>query len=103
MWGVGAVMAPALFYTLRYSGCRRHNNGLFYGLAIFMIAQLLRGPHSLYRRYQGLLEQTLTAIGFALLVALTLNHLAVYPNNWVVVIGIGIAVLGIRWPAIAYA
>ena len=68
-----------------------------------MIAQLLRGPHSLYRRYQGLLEQTLTAIGFALLVAVTLDHLAVYPNNWVVVIGIGIAVLGIRWPAIAYA
>lgn len=67
-----------------------------------MIAQLLRGPHSLYRRYQGLLEQALTATGFALLVALTLDHLAVYPNNWVVVIGVGLAVLGTRWPAIAY-
>jgi hypothetical protein len=67
-----------------------------------MIAQTFRGPHSLYRRYQGLLESTLTAIGFATLVTLALNNLAAYPYNWVIVIGIAIAVLGIRWPLAAY-
>lgn len=67
-----------------------------------MIAQALRGPHSIYRRYQGLLESSATAVGFAALVTLTLIGLEVYPYNWVLVIGCAIAVTGIRWPVVAY-
>ncbi|RMF04843.1 MAG: hypothetical protein D6768_02290 [Chloroflexi bacterium] len=67
-----------------------------------MVANVFRGPHSLYRRYQALLERTATAAGFALVVALALKGMAVYPDNWVVVLGIGIAVLGLRWPLAAY-
>jgi hypothetical protein len=67
-----------------------------------MIAHLFRGPHSIYRRYQGFLESSATAIGFATLVTIALNSLAAYPYNWVLVIGTAIAILGIRWPAIAY-
>lgn len=67
-----------------------------------MIAQALRGPHNLYRRYQALLESTLTAISLATIVVLALNNLAVYPYNWVLVMGVAIALLGIRWPLVAY-
>lgn len=67
-----------------------------------MIAQVLRGPHNLYRRYQALLEGTLTAISLATIVVLALNSLAVYPYNWVLVLGVAIALLGIRWPLVAY-
>jgi hypothetical protein len=67
-----------------------------------MIAQALRGPHNLYRRYQALLESTLTAICLATVVVLALNSLAVYPYNWVLVMGVAIALLGIRWPLAAY-
>ena len=67
-----------------------------------MIAQTLRGPHSLYRRYQGLLESFFTAIGFAALISSALDGLAAYPYNWVIVMGIAIAALGIRWPLAAY-
>ncbi len=67
-----------------------------------MIAQALRGPHNIYRRYQGLLEASLTATFFALVVVFTLNSLAVYPFNWVLVLGLAIAILGGRWPLIAY-
>lgn len=67
-----------------------------------MVTQALRGPHSLYRRYQALLESALTAAAFAVVVALTLDKAAVYPDNWLLVIGIGLAVVGIRWPLLAY-
>lgn len=67
-----------------------------------MITRAFRGPHNLYRRYQALLESTATAVGLAVLVVLALLKLSVYPTNWVLVIGVGIAVLGIRWPLIAY-
>ncbi|HXW00075.1 MAG TPA: hypothetical protein VEC93_16765, partial [Anaerolineae bacterium] len=67
-----------------------------------MIARAFRGPHNLYRRYQALLESTATAVGLAVLVTLALLNLSVYPYNWVLVIGLGIAVLGIRWPLAAY-
>ena len=67
-----------------------------------MIAHTLRGPHNLYRRYQGFVERTLTAAGLALLVTMTLNALPVYPENWVLVTGVAIALLGIRWPLLAY-
>ena len=67
-----------------------------------MIAQALRGPHNLYRRYQALLESTVTAVGLAAIVALALNSVPVYPYNWVLVIAAIIAILGIRWPLIAY-
>lgn len=67
-----------------------------------MITRAVRGPHSLYRRYQALLERTLTAASLAGLVTLTLLNLSVYPENWVLVIGVAITVLGIRWPLMAY-
>lgn len=67
-----------------------------------MIARAFRGPHNLYRRYQALLESTVTAMGLAALVTLALLNLSAYPANWVLVIGVGIAVLGIRWPLLAY-
>ncbi len=67
-----------------------------------MVAQTFRGPHSLYRRYQGFLERTITAVMFALLITFTLGGLSVYPDKWLIVIGIAIAILGVRWPAIAY-
>jgi hypothetical protein len=67
-----------------------------------MIAHTLRGPHNLYRRYQGLLEQTLTVSALALLVILSLDSLPVYPENWVIVIGVGIGLIGLRWPFLAY-
>jgi len=67
-----------------------------------MITHALRGPHNLYRRYQGLLESSVTAVGLAALVSLTLWNIAAYPANWVLVIGIAIAVLGVRWPLVAY-
>lgn len=67
-----------------------------------MIAHTFRGPHNLYRRYQAFVESTFTAIGLAVVVGLALNSLSVYPFNWIIVIGIAIAVLGIRWPLAAY-
>ena len=67
-----------------------------------MIAQVFRVPHSLYRRYQALLESLVTSVAFAALVTLTLISLNTYPYNWVLVIGIAIGVLGIRWPSIAF-
>ena len=67
-----------------------------------MIAQAFRGPHNLYRRYQAFFESSLTALGLAAIVSLALYYLPVYPLNWVLVMGVAIAVLGIRWPLIAY-
>lgn len=67
-----------------------------------MIAQTLRGPHNLYRRYQAVLESTTTALGLAGIVVLALLNLNVYPENWVWVVGAALAVLGIRWPLAAY-
>jgi hypothetical protein len=67
-----------------------------------MIARAFRGPHTLYRRYQALLESTVAATGLAVLVVLALLRVPIYPDNWVLVLGIGIAVLGIRWPLAAY-
>ena len=67
-----------------------------------MIAQTFRGPHNLYRRYQALLESTITSAGLAIIVALALQSLPVYPYNWVVVMALAIAALGIRWPLAAY-
>jgi hypothetical protein len=67
-----------------------------------MVTQALRGPHSLYRRYQALLESALTAAAFAAVVVLTLDNTAVYPDNWLLVIGVGLALVGIRWPLLAY-
>jgi hypothetical protein len=71
-------------------------------LLIYMIAQALRGPHNLYRRYQALLESAIAAVALASLVTLTLLNLAIYPVNWVLVMGAAIAILGIRWPLAAY-
>ncbi len=67
-----------------------------------MIAQTLRGPHNLYRRYQAFVESTITAVGLAAIVMLALSHLPVYPFNWVLVIGTTIAIVGIRWPLLAF-
>lgn len=67
-----------------------------------MIAHTLRVPHSLYRRYQAQLESIVTAAGFALLVTWTLNSLAVYPANWVIVVGVAVGILAVRWPLPAY-
>jgi hypothetical protein len=68
-----------------------------------MITHTLRGPHNLYRRYQGLLESSVTTVGLAALVSLTLWNIDAYPTNWVLVVGIAIAVLGVRWPLVGYA
>ena len=67
-----------------------------------MIAQTLRGPHNLYRRYQALLESTLSAIGLAAVTFLALNAIPIYPPNWVWVMVGTIALTGIRWPIVAY-
>lgn len=67
-----------------------------------MITQIFRGPHSIYRRYQALLESSATAVGFAALVTLALISLDVYPYNWALVIGFTIAISGIRWQPVAY-
>ena len=67
-----------------------------------MITQAFRGPHNLYRRYQGFLERSLTVTALATLVTLILYNLPVYPENWVLVIGVAIALLGIRWPLLGY-
>lgn len=67
-----------------------------------MIAHAFRGPHSLYRRYQAVLESALAAIGFAIVVTTAVNSTGVYPYNWILVTGIAIALLGIRWPLLAY-
>jgi hypothetical protein len=67
-----------------------------------MFAQAFRVPHSLYRRYQSVLESSATAAGFAALITIILINLKVYPDNWVLVIGAAIAIVAIRWPAIAY-
>jgi hypothetical protein len=67
-----------------------------------MFAQAFRVPHSLYRRYQSLFESSATAAGFAALITIILINLKVYPDNWVLVIGAAIAIVAIRWPAIAY-
>jgi hypothetical protein len=67
-----------------------------------MIARAFRGPHNLYRRYQALLESTIAAAGLAAIVALALEAVPVYPFNWVLVIAAAIAVVGIRWPLLAY-
>ncbi len=67
-----------------------------------MITHALRGPHNLYRRYQAFLESSMTAVGLAALTILTLLNISAYPANWVLVIGIAIAVVGVRWPLAAY-
>jgi hypothetical protein len=67
-----------------------------------MLAQTFRGPHNLYRRYQAILESTATAAGLAVIVVLALWNLAIFPDNWVVVIGAILAIVGIRWPLVAY-
>ncbi|MCB0212899.1 MAG: hypothetical protein KDJ52_26390 [Anaerolineae bacterium] len=67
-----------------------------------MTAQLFRGPHSLYRRYQALLESALTSIAFATVIILAVNSADVFPYNWVIVTGVAMAILGIRWPILAY-
>ncbi len=67
-----------------------------------MIARTLRGPHQLYRRYQASIESTLTSAGLAAVVVLSLQDLAVYPDNWVLVMGVAIGLVGIRWPLLAY-
>ncbi len=67
-----------------------------------MIAQALRGPHNLYRRYQGLLESTLTSVGLAFVVMLALLAIPAYPYNWIVVMVVAIAAVGIRWPLAAF-
>jgi len=68
-----------------------------------MVAQTLRGPHNLYRRYQGNLESIVVAFGLALVVTFTLHSLLIYPDNWVWVIGTATALIGIRWPSIAFS
>ncbi len=68
-----------------------------------MLAQTLRGPHSLYRRYQAQLESACTAAGFAAVVTLALKNLDAYPANWVIVIGVAVGLLGVRWPLLAYS
>lgn len=68
-----------------------------------MLAYLLRVPHNLYRRYQAFIESTLTILGLALILTLTLNNLRAYPYNWVLVIGVGVAVIGLRYPGVAFA
>lgn len=68
-----------------------------------MIAQTFRGPHNLYRRYQASIETALASLGLAIVVTLTLQSFAVYPSNWVTVIGIAIAMLGIWWPTLAFS
>ncbi|MDM8532262.1 hypothetical protein QUF63_13900 [Anaerolineales bacterium HSG25] len=65
-----------------------------------MLAQTFRGPHNLYRRYQASLEGAITAFGLAVVVTLTLSNLAVYPSNWVWLIGTAIAIVGARSPMI---
>ena len=67
-----------------------------------MITQVFRGPHSLYRRYQPFIESTIVAIGLASLIMLALSSLPVYPYNWVIVIGVAIAIAALRWPLVAY-
>jgi hypothetical protein len=68
-----------------------------------MLAQTLRGPHNLYRRYQGSLESAITAFGLAMVVTLALDNLGSYPTNWIWVIGTSIALIGVRWPMVAFA
>ena len=68
-----------------------------------MLAQTFRGPHNLYRRYQASLEGAITAFGLALVVTLTLSNLAVYPTNWVWLIGSAIALVGARSPMIGFS
>ena len=67
-----------------------------------MLTNAFRGPHSLYRRYQALVESTATAAGFALLVVMSLRSADIYPENWVVVIGITLGILAVRWPLVAF-
>ncbi len=67
-----------------------------------MVSNVIRGPHSLYRRYQALLESMATAAGFAILISLALKSMAAYPTNWIVVLGVFIFAMGIRWPIVAY-
>jgi hypothetical protein len=49
-----------------------------------------------------MLEGSLTSVAFAVMVTYALDTLSVYPTNWVVVMGIAMAILGVRWPAVAY-
>ncbi len=67
-----------------------------------MIAQTFRGPHNLYRRYQGSVESAVTAVSLAVVVTLMLHNFAIYPDNWLVVTGLAITLLGVRWPMVAY-
>ncbi len=67
-----------------------------------MIAQTFRGPHNLYRRYQGQLEHSLTVSALAILVVAALWDFPVYPTNWVIVIGVAVLLSGLRWPLVAY-
>jgi hypothetical protein len=67
------------------------------------VATLFRTPHTIFKRYQSVIESGITAIGLALLVAVVLVGQPVYPPNWAPVTVSIIALIGLRWPLAAYA
>ncbi len=63
---------------------------------------LARTTHTIYKRYQSLVEAIIAAVGLALLVGVVLASMPVYPPNWAPVIVAVVALVGFRWPTMAY-
>jgi len=64
---------------------------------------VLHAPHRIYKRYQAHIENGITAIGLALLTALVLGNIPVYPANWAPVLVALVAITALRWPLLAYS
>ena len=63
---------------------------------------ITRTSHRIYKRYQSLIEAAITSTCLAFLMGIILASIPVYPPNWApVMIGI-VALVGIRWPLLAY-
>lgn len=63
---------------------------------------ILSALHGIYKRYQWLLEAIITAAGLALLVAVVLVSLPVYPPNWAPVLVALVAIFALKWQLAAF-
>lgn len=63
---------------------------------------LVRTSHRIYKRYQSLVEAAIASMGLAFLMGIVLATIPVYPPNWAPVLITIVALIGIRWPLLAY-
>ena len=63
---------------------------------------MIHNSHRIYKRYQSDVEAAITGLGLGLLVGIVLANIPVYPPKWAPVLVAVIALVGFRWPMVAY-